>query len=608
MWRWVRRNPVAATFLFFTTIGCTLTGGLAIALAKSEADECEARASAESARDELKAALAAAETARQVAEKEKTAAASAKEAADQAREAARQEAKRALEQKKEADAAQALSEDNLRVARGVIRVSLRELSRQPRFEDDDYREARLTLIKQVRTFRDTVTLHAPNTPEWLDDIADVSHWLGFLEYLNNNQDAAAVEYRIAADAARRWAALEPQKPEPRARQAYSLVNAGNALFNARRFRESEQIYRDAIKLYDAVVAEVPRDEFLRRQAVEAYSNLSNVLRATNQLAEWEQTALDELTRANDLVRECGDQTENIRTLATAQLSFAKALARAQKWDDADCYFAISVTNRELVRDAFPTVPRYAFDYASALLSHANFLQSRGQADRAGETFLLAVGILEKAQATPPNTNAYCTDLASGWTQYADFLRNQRRYPEAERRYNQSLELTAIVIRRAPTFRTARDVATTAAIGRAHLYNHTGRHREAAAEWVRLAKEDPDVRMRPRHELFAIQSLLFAGDWKAAQTAAEVQMKLPQPGWMWLDIGRVWCLVIRQIETDTGLTATEKSQTVDDAMQKAIACLEKAKAAGEFEVRENVAWFTNNLEFAPVRDKFDPAKK
>jgi serine/threonine protein kinase len=290
-WRWVRRSPVAAAFLFFTTAGCTITGGLAVALAKLEADERRAhesavvareeaekqRRDAEAVRDELKVALAAAENTRQLAERERAATSAAKEAADHAREVAKQEAKRTVEQRNEADAARARSEDSLRVARGVIRVSLRELSRHPRFEDEDFRDARLTLIKQVRNFRNTVTQHAPNTPEWLDDIADVSHWLGFLEYLNNNPDAAAAEYRTAADAAGRWAKLEPHKSEPRARQAHSLVNAGNALFNARRFREAEATYRDAIKLYEVILAEFPRNELLRRQSVEAYDGLSNVL-------------------------------------------------------------------------------------------------------------------------------------------------------------------------------------------------------------------------------------------------------------------------------------------------------------------------------------------
>ena len=247
----------------------------------------------------------------------------------------------------------------------MIRVSLRELSGHPRFEDEDFRQARQTLIEQVRPFRDAVAQHAPNSPEWLDDIADVSHWLGFLEYLNNNQTRAAAEYRTAADAAGRWAKLEPQKPEPRVRQSHSLLNAGNALFNARRHTEAEACSRDAIKLIDGVVAEVPHDAFARRRQVESYAQLAKVLRAINKLPEWEKAAWQELDRACDLIHVCGEAPDNLRSLATAQMSVAKALAR-QKWDEADCYFAEAVATRDRVREVGPAVLRYSFEYAAAL--------------------------------------------------------------------------------------------------------------------------------------------------------------------------------------------------------------------------------------------------
>src|SRR5262249_38889134 len=55
--RWCRRNPVAAVFLAVTTIGCAITGTLAVALANSVGVERSARADAETARDQLKAAL-----------------------------------------------------------------------------------------------------------------------------------------------------------------------------------------------------------------------------------------------------------------------------------------------------------------------------------------------------------------------------------------------------------------------------------------------------------------------------------------------------------------------------------------------------------------------
>ena len=570
-WRWTRRNPVAAGFLVASTLGCTLTGGLALALARSASDQRTARAEAEVAR-----------------------------------ELAKQEADRAIAQQTEADAARARSEDHLRIAREVIRTSFGELSSHPRFEDEDFRHARQTLISQVRRFRDAVAQHTPSA-EWLDDINGVSHWLGFLEYLNGNQAGAATEYRTAAEAAARWAQLEPKRPDPRVRQADALVNAGNAHFNSDQFDSSEACYRDAVKIADAAVTEWPESAPLRQQAVRAYGQLANVLRATKQLEKAEELARQELERAIERVRVCGDAADNLRPLAAAQASLASGLVLRQKWDEADCYFAEAIATRARVREATAGAS-YAAEYASAVLAHANFLNTRGHHARAAEAFLQAVATLEKVQASAPDVNLHCVDLAFGWAQHAEFLRGRSQYDEAERRFNQALELANTVMRRAPGYRLAREAAVTAGVGRAHIYNATGRHREAAAEWQRLAAEDPNPNRRAQHELFVLQSHLFAADWKAAAVGADALMKKDQPAWMWVDLGRVWCLAVRQIEADAGLMPADRTRESGAAVTKAVECLERAGKLKHFDNAENARWIAGNDDFAPVRGKFDPAKK
>jgi hypothetical protein len=106
----------------------------------------------------------------------------------------------------------------------------------------------------------------------------------------------------------------------------------------------------------------------------------------------------------------------------------------------------------------------------------------------------------------------------------------------------------------------------------------------------------------------MQSRLFAGDWKAASAAAETAMKKEQTGGMWLEIARVWCLAIRRIDLDPNLTPADKLRETEHAVGKAVACLEKAKAAGEFSTPESGKWLATSPEFAPVRGKFDPLKK
>jgi tetratricopeptide (TPR) repeat protein len=600
-WRGAKRNPVVTAFLFVSTIGCGLTGALAVELARTARDEHRARADAEAARDELRGALTETEAARAQAD-------AARVLADAAGEGAKLEARRAGEKQQEADAARGRAEDNLRVARGVIRASLRELSRHPRFEDEDFRAARGALIEQARSFRDTVSRHAPNTPEWLDDLAEVSHWLGFLEYLNNNQVAAAAEYDRAAEAAGAWAALDPTRPEPRSRQSFSLVNAGNALVNARRFADAEARYRAAARLIDAVVGERPLEARYRSQSVEAHGQLCNVFRISDQPAAWEAAARRELVRAKALVRACGPAPDHLRLLGGAYLNLSKSLSRAGKPNDAELQLSTAVALRDELRTAYPTISRYASEYGSALLAHAALLNARGASERAWDAYRTAVEVLEKVQSAAPGVNAHGVDLAVALSQYADFLRARKEHAGAERRYNQALDLARSVLHRAPTHALAREACAGAATGRAHLYNATGRHREAAAEWAKLATDDPDPRRRTRHELFVMQSFLFARDWVAAGTLADAHMKRDQPGWMWLELARVWCLASKQIESDESLTPPERRAGAEQAVDKAVACLEKARVLGEFEKPDMRQWFASKVELAPVRDKFDPNKK
>lgn len=605
-WRWVRRNPIPAAFLLLSTIGCAVTGTLALALARSGAEQRAARDAAEGAREEADRQRLAAESA-----SAKLAAAlqdvsAQKRTAEREKQVAEAAGARATAEERAAAAARDRAEKNLGVARDVIRKSMRELSRHPRFEDEDFRGTRTIFLEQVRKFRDTVAAHAPETKEWLDDLSDVSHFLGFLEYVNKNHDRAAEEYALAARAAGRWAVLEPANIEPRTRQSYSLVNAGNALVNARRYRDAARTYEDAARLIDGVLADVPTNEAVHHQANETYGQLANVYRMDNRLADWEAAARQRVTLARARAFALGESLETLRLLANMYDELAKPLVRREKWDEVDRAMAGAVAARDRARTLTPLEPRYTIDYCSALLARSAHLRGRGNAYRAEALTVRALAALDGIRAPLPDAQA--VELAAAHSKCGDALRTTWQLAEAERRYNTALELVSNVLRRTPAARPARDAWATATVGRAHVYNFTGRHREAATEWARLAAEDPDPRFRNRHELYALQSYLYARDWRPAVAGAERQMARELPGWMWLDLARVWCLAARQAGDDAELDPAERLARSEDAINKAVACLERARAAGEFKNAVQLNWFRANREFDPTRGRFDPTKK
>ncbi len=309
-WRWVRRNPIPALFLSISACGCAITSGLAVALARyvtieqsargeaerAHADATTLRTAAELARDQLGAALAAAQTQQAALEVERT---------------------RAEDARKHA-------EDNLQIARQVIRTTLYEFSRDTRFEGPEFREYRNKLITSVRRFRDEVAIQAGDSTEWLDDLADVSHWLGFLEYLNDNHLQSSIEYRTAADAARKWAAAVPNDPEPRWKLTDSLVNAGNACFNHNKHLEAEAAYREAMQVIASVIIKHPVEKY-RRTAILAHTQLANVLRFTGTAVEQVHVARIALREAQILVLR--KTPENMRLQASAKTTLTIALLR-----------------------------------------------------------------------------------------------------------------------------------------------------------------------------------------------------------------------------------------------------------------------------------------
>lgn len=621
VWRWARRNPLVTAHLAFTTVGFIITAALAWAWANSASEERrirtlavaareeadQQRIAAETARDNFQEALQTAQIAQQLAEAERATAAAAKLAADQARERADQEAAEARMQKQQAEAARAIAEDHLRIARGAIRLSLRELSRHPRSEDDDFRTARDTLIQQVRAFRDAVIQHAPNIPEWLDDIADVSHWLGFLEYLNANYEVAAREYRAAAAAAGRWAELEPQKPLPRSRQADSLINSGNASIHAWQMAEAEKAYREALRVADALVTDHPQQIVYRHQAIEAVGQLVYLYSQMKKNVEWETAAREQLIRAQDLIRVFGETRDNLRWLAIAQNNTARALDRQGPGQQANQHMSQAIATREKIVSLFPEDVKAAFEYANELVAYSRFLHPRDPQE-AEFQLLKAIEIFEKQYKMHADKALAAIEVANGYTQIGELYRARGRFPDAEKWFEKALGLVATVLERVPNYRPAREAWAQATTGRAHLYNHTNRHREAVQDWARLATNDPNTRLRPRHELFVIQSLLFAKDWKSAYRAAEAQMTKKQPNWMWLDMARVWCIIAQQIETDPELPIEDRQKKSGKALQHALESLEKARRMGLFQEAQQREWYHRQPEFDKIRDKFDPLQK
>jgi tetratricopeptide (TPR) repeat protein len=601
--RWCRRNPVAAVFLAAATVGCAVMGTLAVALANSAAVERSARADAdreradaERARDQIREALAKAEAAHQTALAEKA-------AADAARVAA-------VEQRTRADAERRRAVEHLRLAQVITRVILEQLADHPRVREPDFQGFRTRLIGVTGELRAKLAPHAGDDPEVLAALGDFAHGTAYLEYLNGNMSVAADYYLTAADSFRQWSEVKPDDPAPRARQAHSLTNAGNAFYNARKLPEAEARHREAIRIMEEVAARYPQDEYQIRH-VRAYAPLYEVLREQRRWADAEVLGRQYLRRARELVRRVGERNDVGVLLANALQCLGQALDRTGKPDVGECYLVESLTLRDRIAAAAKNPPGYVVDAARGRVVLADHFADRNRPELALSLYDRAAAMAESAARAAPGSPQIALASAEATTALAEALRRVQNFRRAEPLFDQVIRRTEELTRQqldVAMARNSRDALVRALVGRANLLNNDNRHKEAVAVWGRLVEEDRNPDGKWRHRTCVLFSHLFDGNRAAAVAGAEkLAAAKDLPDWAYCDLARVWCRAAKSAFADARLAPDERTAEIERAYTNAVALLDRAKSAGLFRAAAKVERFDADREFDPIRDQFDPRR-
>jgi tetratricopeptide (TPR) repeat protein len=614
--RWCRRNPVAAVFLVLASVGCAITGTLAVALANSVAVERSARAEAdqeraeaELARDQLREALGKTETARQTALTEKADAETARQAALSEKTAADIARQAAVEQKTRADAERTRAIEHLRLAQLVTRVTLEQLGDHPRVREPDFQGFRTRLIGLTGELRAKLAPHAGDDPGVIAALGDFAHWTGYLEYLNGNMPVAADHYVTAADTFRRWSEVEPREPLARARQAHSLTNAGNAFYHARMFAEGEARHREAIRILEDVATRYPQPDFQFRH-VRAFAPLCELLREQGRWADGEVLCRQYVRRARELVRLVGERPDTHVILANALQSLGQMLDRTGKRDAGECYLVESMALRDRIVAGTKNQSGYVAEAARGRIVLADHLTDRGRLDIALSLYDRAAAMADAAVKASPGALGIVLASAEANTARAEALRKVKDFRRAEPLFDKAIGQTEELTRQqldVVTARTVRDALVKALVGRANLLNNVNRHKEAAALWSRLAEEDRSPDGKWRHRTCVLFSHLFDGNRAAAIAGAEKLAAGELPDWVCCDLARVWCWSAELALGDPGLAPDNRSAEIERAFSRAVVMLERAKAAGLFRDPAKAQRFDNDREFDAIRDRFDPRR-
>src|SRR5207248_609627 len=125
---------------------------------------------------------------------------------------------------------------------------------------------------------------------------------------------------------------------------------------------------------------------------------------------------------------------------------------------------------------------------------------------------------------------------------------------------------------------------------------------AAALTDGVVKEDPNVAARWQHRMFGLQSLVFDRDWRAAAEGADKLTTADLDPGAGCELARVWCRVARAAANDPGLSPDGRAAEAERAFVKAVALLERGKAAGVFRRPGLAPRCGADHDFVPLRDR------
>ncbi|HEY7427792.1 MAG TPA: tetratricopeptide repeat protein [Gemmataceae bacterium] len=347
------------------------------------------------------------------------------------------------------------------------------------------REAQEVLRRALKFYERMAAAH-PNEPGLRDGLARSHHNRAKLSREIGQPKEVAKAFREAIALGEKLAADFPTQPEYRQHVADTYGDLAYLLMR----QQEEKSVREALRLFEGLIAEYPKASFSRRtqyaagagHAARYLSFLLPVDRMQEKLALLQKAAdvFEKLVTAHpdvteflhfeaDTHRYIGDVLSTLKRYEEAEKAYRKAVDLFQKLsrgqfrpggyrnftEEVWGYTALTnfLMGRNRPEDAatvlrqatalyekFPNDPNNRLVRGHLQNNLAGLLQTIGQPEEAAKAFRQAIAIWEKLAAEYPKDPSYRLSLASCHWQLGDVLRTAGRHEEAAKMYRRSLEL------------------------------------------------------------------------------------------------------------------------------------------------------------------------
>jgi eukaryotic-like serine/threonine-protein kinase len=394
-----------------------------------------------------------------------------------------------------------LARRNFRKAREAVermtKVAEEELADVPRME-----ELRARLLRDAVGFYLDFLMERSNDPALGEDTGAAYLRLGTLQFTLGAYGEGEEPARKAVALFQQLLAESPGEPRYRHKLADSYAVLARCVLtygDLDNHRKGTEAFRQAYHLYRELAAEFP-DMADYRNSV-AYCQRSAAFGLWLQAPpdrpppQVEKAFREALELYEKLVADHPTVLVYRRELADSYQTLAQLLAETKQYGEAERQFCQALEQYEKLVTEFPRVVRPRAELARTFCFLGGLLTSMGRSQDGGEAYGQAVDRFEKLVAEFPSAPEYPSWLRRAYIGRGAIYNHLGQWGKAVADYARAIELGEKLVAEFPSAPEYPGWLRRAYIGRGAIYNHLGQWGKAVADYARaieLGTTDPNV--------------------------------------------------------------------------------------------------------------------
>jgi tetratricopeptide (TPR) repeat protein len=351
-------------------------------------------------------------------------------------------------------------------------------------------------LKRVLVMHEAFAARKGTDTEGRESQAEGCLCVGLIRYQLGELKDAEPAYRDALKLLEQLVAELPARQDLRDSLARAYSNLGGVLRAKGRYEEAESVHRAALARWKKLQAEFPAEAKYRHLVALACNNLGHALTDHGRLAEAEAVQRDGVALCEQLVREFPERLDFRQGLGQSYLDLGIALLDTDRPDEAEPVLAKAVDLHESLVKRLPGRADLRRDLAASSNSLGNALREL-ESPKAEAAFRRALDLYQRLVEEFPGLPTYAQELAGCHFSLGVQFYETQRPKDAEPSFRTALAMGEKLAKRFPDRPELRwDVAQTH-LGLAAMFTDTERWPEAeAALQAALAVLEPLIQEFP----------------------------------------------------------------------------------------------------------------